>query len=99
MNSPTCYSCADFEISPGAYTPGNNNEDKGRITLVAGVPYAVLFVRISVLDATKWIFRGIPSCYNANNEAVGFEITSKTGTGFTVTAMDNCTFEYNCVKI
>lgn len=99
MNSPTCYNCADYTITPGSFTPGSNNEDKGRITLAAGVPYAVTFVRISVLNATKWMFRGLPLCYNSANENIGYEIINKTGTGFTVTAMEDSTFEYNAVRI
>ncbi len=99
MNKPTCYSCEDYQLTPGSFAPGTNNEDKGRITLLAEVPYPVTFVRISVLTSANWIFRGIPLCYNTENGIVGHEITNKTGTGFTVTAMENATFEYNAVRI
>jgi hypothetical protein len=99
MNQPTCYNCADYELTPGSFAPGANSEDKGRITLDAGVPYPVTFARISVLNATKWIFAGTPLCYNSANENIGFEITNKTGTGFTVTAIENATFEYICKRL
>lgn len=99
MNAPTCLDCEDYQLTPGAFAPGSNNEDKGRVTLQAGVAYTVTFTRISVLTAANWIFRGIPSCYNAAGEMVGHEITNKTGTGFTVTALEDSTFEFNCVRI
>lgn len=99
MNEPTCYACSDYELTPGSFVPGSNSEDRGRITLVAGVAYPVTFTRISVLNSSKWIFAGQPLCYNSNNESIGFEITSKTGTGFTVTAMENATFEYICKRL
>lgn len=99
MNAPNCYTCADYQLTPGSFAPGSNNEDKGRITLLAGVAYPVTFLRISVLTSANWIFRGIPLCYNSNNGVVGHEITNKTGTGFTVTAEENATFEYNAVRI
>lgn len=99
MNEPTCYDCEGFAFSPGQFAPGNNNEDKGKIQLLANVPKWVAFQRISVASADNWIFRGIPSCYNAYNEMVGHDITGKTGAGFWVTAIEDATFEYNAVKI
>ena len=99
MNKPTCYACSDYQLTPGGFVPGANNQDKGRLTLVANVPQDVTFARISVLDATKWIFVGVPLCYNSDNATVGFEITAKTGTGFTVTAMEDSTFEYKAERI
>lgn len=99
MNAPTCYNCADYELTPGSFAPGSNSEDKGRITLQAGVPYPVTFTRISVLNATKWIFAGEPLCYDATNEKLPYAITNKTGTGFTVTSDYDATFEYTCKRL
>jgi hypothetical protein len=107
LNTPKCYKCSDYGYdlntgTPHGIVPSGPNEvinDKGPLTLVAGVPYTVLFKQISVINSTKWTFAGLPACYNSANESVGYEITAKTGTGFTVTAMENSTFEFMAVKI
>lgn len=95
--------CADYGFTPPTTGPvpsgpGTIIMDKGKITLVKDTPKAVLFTQISVLNATQWIMP-TASCYDAANFGVGYEITNKTGTGFTVTASEDSTFEYICVKI
>lgn len=107
LNKPTCYKCSDYGYTPGEGAPtgsvpsgpGETIKDAGRITLTADTPRVVLFTQISVIDESKWIFAGLPTCYDSNNEGVGYEITNKTGTGFTVTAIADSTFEYTCIKI
>jgi len=78
--------------------PGVVIMDRGKISLAAGVASAVTFTHISAIDATKWAFAGLPVCYDATEE-VEYGITNKTGTGFTVTAAKDSTFEYAAVKI
>lgn len=103
LNNPMCYDCdaygvgAPTGIVPSA--PGENIVDKVRVSLTKDVAYPVLFTQISVIDATKWIFQGIPLCYDSDGQQIGHNITNKTGTGFTVTAQEDATFEATCVKI
>lgn len=107
LNNPSCADCSDYGYTPGTGAPsgvvpsgpGETIKDAGRITLTANVARAVTFTQISVINSTKWAFAGLPVCYNSLNESVGYEITNKTGTGFTVTAMEDSTFEYMAVKI
>jgi hypothetical protein len=107
LNNPNCPDCADYGYSAGTGAPtgavpmgpGETIKDAGRVSLVAGVAKAIAFTQISVINSTRWAFAGVPTCYNSSNESIGYEITNKTGTGFTVTAMEDSTFEYMCVKI
>ena len=73
--------------------------DRGRVSLLAGIPKLITFANISVLTASSWVFAGVPTCYSAGNEGIGYDITLRTGNGFTVTALEDSTFEYMCVKI
>lgn len=103
LNNPMCYDCdayglgAPTGIVPSA--PGELIADKGKITLVKDVPKVVSFKNISVLNGDLWIFFGIPTCYNSANEGIGHTIYNKTGTGFTVVADENSTFDYTAVKL
>ncbi len=109
LNSANCLKCSDYGFSPGTGAPtgavpmgpGVIIQDAGRIYLTANVPKAVLFTQISVIDSTKWIFDGLPiNTDPTDNSTVSFEITSKTGTGFTVTSIDyDSIFEYTCRKL
>ena len=65
------------------------------LTLVKNVPYPVNFGQSIGLNGSAWVFPGKPFCYNSFGE-VGFGITNRTSNGFTVTADDDCTFEF-CV--
>lgn len=99
MNVPICYECDDYTYLPGGFQPGISAEDKGKVQLTANVPKWIAFRNISVASADNWIFRGIPLCYNPANELVGHDINGKTGAGFWVTAIENATFEYSCVRL
>lgn len=107
LNSPTCRKCSDYGYAAGTGAPtgvvpsgpGEVISDRGRITLLAGTPHPVLFTQISVLDGTKWVFAGEPICHNSVGVAVNYTISAETGTGFTVTANSDSTFEYVAIKI
>lgn len=106
LNSPVCRDCSDYGYTAGGGAPSGTVPmgpgvvimDRGKISLTAGVARAVAFSQISVIDATKWAFAGLPVCYDATEE-VEYQITNKTGTGFTVTAAKDSTFEYAAVKL
>ena len=111
LNVPKCYNCSDYGYTAGAGAPtgvvpsgpGEIIKDTGPVQLVANVPKTILFKQISVINDTKWTFAGLPACNNAANEGVPWEITAKTGTGFTVVAYGSegeiMTFLFMAIKI
>ena len=78
---------------------GNTTAAGTGVTLAAGVPSVVQFAQISVFDATKWVFSGIPNCKDNAGNYINFTVSAKTGTGFTVTADHDSSFEYTAVKL
>ena len=93
LNSPDCGACdqADYTGLAPYYAV-----DAGILTLVASVPQTVAFKHIKATVATQW---GMPksTCLNAGKSEIYPTIT-KSATGFTVVADEDCTFEYLCIK-
>lgn len=98
LNTPTCAPCAGDTPANAGLAP-YYAVDAGRLSLVGGVAQTVTFVNIrNLASAAGWVMPKA-ECLNAAKEGVYFDITSKTATGFTVVAPEDCTFEYFCIKI
>ena len=106
LNDPVCKSCKDYGYSAGNNIPAGGVpsapwaviQDTGPVTLLANVDTLVRFANISVLDETGWTFSGQPWCWNSGSATVGFDIVSRTGTGFIVNAMEDSTLEFTAIK-
>lgn len=97
LNTPTCRPCAGDTPANSGVAP-YHKVDAGRLTLVADVPQTVAFTNIRTASASGWVMPKAESL-GLDGAGVPFDITAKTGTGFTVTAVADCTFEYFCIKI
>lgn len=72
---------------------------KGIVALTAAVPYPITFEHDLGNSSVDWIFGAKPFCYDGSGNDVGFVITSKSKSGFTVTALQNSIFEYSSFLI
>ena len=103
LKDPDCPKCSDYGYVIGLGTvvpsgPGDMIKDAFKVSLLANIPMRVSFKNISVLNGSKWIFAGMPLCYDSSNASIPWEVTDKDGTGFTVVADSDATFEGMCVK-
>ena len=63
-----------------------------------GVPYTVAFTTITAATSNGWAMSQ-PSVYNSDNESIGFVISNRSGTGFTITTESDARCEMICTTL
>lgn len=70
----------------------------GTAQLTEGVTLPINF-STSYPDGTAWTFTGKPFCYDADGNEVGYTITNRTKSGFSITAVADSTVEFHTKKV
>lgn len=75
----------------------SGNTRAGKVTVEAGTQ--TITFDSTYADGTSWIFTGKPYLYDSDGNEVGYTITDRTITGFTITPVADGTLEYETKKI
>jgi hypothetical protein len=92
-----CAPNSNSSFKPAFYT--DVNMDAIKINLTKDVPYPVTFQVIEAASANNWMFTGVPLCNDTSGQSIGYSITDKTATGFTVTAIEDSVFNALVIQI
>jgi hypothetical protein len=75
----------------------SGNTRYGKVTVEAGTQ--TITFDTTYKEGASWIFTGKPYLYDSDGNEIGYTITDRTITGFTITPVADGTLEYETIKI